>query len=327
MNKSQSPNFKNRKYHNLSFTPTMAKGYSFLRILKEQLHKPKTVVPSYTIPSIITDLKSLHQLTTTIIWFGHSSYLINYKEYNILVDPVFSAHASPIPGMVKAFAGTNIYKAKDMPLIDIMIITHNHYDHLDINTLKQLLPSTKFLFTALGVGKDIPLIKGQAGTVVEEMDWWDQIRITEDITLTATPARHFSGRGLLRGGSLWASFVLELFGHNIFIGGDSGYDAHFKNIGDKYGPFDIVLLECGQYNDAWPNIHMMPEETVQAAIDLGAKVLMPVHWAKFSLSTHPWNEPIERVFKCAEERNVAITAPKIGEQVIINKDYPKEKWW
>jgi L-ascorbate metabolism protein UlaG (beta-lactamase superfamily) len=145
------------------------------------------------------------------------------------------------------------------------------------------------------------------------------------MTLTAAPARHFSGRGIKRGGSLWASFILNIYGFTIYIGGDSGYDSHFKTIGDKYGPFDIAILECGQYNESWPYIHMFPEETVQASIDLKAKALLPVHWGKFTLAYHPWNEPVQRITKAAE--GVIVTTPRIGEPVVINKHYPNEVWW
>jgi L-ascorbate metabolism protein UlaG (beta-lactamase superfamily) len=145
--------------------------------------------------------------------------------------------------------------------------------------------------------------------------------------LICTPARHFSGRGIRNNKTLWASFILKTGGYNIFIGGDSGYDRSFKNIGDAYGPFDIAMLECGQYDLQWPEIHMMPEETIQASIDLQAKVLLPVHWGKFTLALHPWKDPIQRALKHAEKLNVKVTTPVIGEPIVLGERFPNSRWW
>ena len=164
-------------------------------------------------------------------------------------------------------------------------------------------------------------------TTIIEFDWWDSKEILNDMQLTAAPARHFSGRSFVRNKTLWSSFILQTKACNIFIGGDSGYGDHFKTINEKFNSFDIAILECGQYNIAWHNIHMMPEETVQACIDLDAKLLMPVHWGKFSLSLHAWDEPIKRVCKKAAELKVKTTTPMIGEPVVLNSVYPSSQWW
>ncbi|HTN07253.1 MBL fold metallo-hydrolase [Agriterribacter sp.] len=321
---SQSVNYKNGSFQNLSETPVMAKDSSWLKVIKESLNRPKTIRPSHPLPSVKTDLKNLHSESPEIIWFGHSSYLIHIRGKNILVDPVFSGHASPLPFLIRAFEGTAIYTPNDLPPIDLMILTHNHYDHLDTGTLTQLRDKTSAWCMPLGVSTSIQKLHP---TPVTELDWWETLRISDDIEITAAPARHFSGRGLKRGGSLWCSFVLRIFGYTLYLGGDSGYDAHFKAIGEKFGEFDLAILECGQYNASWPLIHMMPEETVQAGIDLRAKWLLPVHWGKFSLANHPWNEPIARAVKKAAALNIPVTTPMIGEPVIINKAYPVKVWW
>ncbi len=163
--------------------------------------------------------------------------------------------------------------------------------------------------------------------IITELDWWQTANLTSEMTLTAAPARHFSGRGLKRGKTLWSSFILKTEDNNLYLGGDSGYDVHFAEIGERFGPFDIAILECGQYNTAWPLIHMMPEETVHAALDLGAKVLLPVHWGKFTLALHPWNESPERVLKAAASTNLKVTTPLIGEPVIPHEVYPSANWW
>lgn len=325
---SDSVHYKHNKFLNLEDTPMgPPEGFSMRKILRAYRQRPATVTPAQPIPTVSTDLTTLHSATPVVVWFGHSSYLIHCKGTTILVDPVFSGHASPVGGMIKAFPGANVYLPADMPVIDAMIITHNHYDHLDKKTIGRLRGKTKAFYTALGVGKDIAGCCGGDATPITEMDWGETVQVLPGITLSATPARHFSGRGLVRGKSLWNSFVLQIHGYTVFIGGDSGYGAHFKSIGDQYGPIDLAILECGQYNTLWPYIHMMPEQTVQAAIDLQAKALLPVHWGKFSLAYHPWNEPIQRVTAEAARLGMPIATPRIGEPVVVGEPYPKDAWW
>lgn len=322
----RSPNFKNGSFQNLSPTSVMSPDASFFKVLLKFFNKSRTAYPPKPLPAVRTDLKTLPSGDPVIVWFGHSSYLIHHNGYNILVDPVLSGHASPFSFMVKAFPGSNIYSVDDLPEIDLLIITHNHYDHLDQQTLRLLQPRIKLVYTALGVGKDLVRC-GIGANLITEMDWWDTDEVAPGITLTAAPARHFSGRGVKRGGSLWASFVLQLNGHKIYIGGDSGYDVHFKEIGRKYGPFDLAVLETGQYNPDWRYIHMSPEEAVQAAGDLGAEVILPVHWSKFALAYHAWDEPVVRAVKAAAEQGIKITTPRIGEPVILHGDTPDQHWW
>jgi L-ascorbate metabolism protein UlaG (beta-lactamase superfamily) len=303
----------------------LSKDKSFGSVLIDRFRRPHSVVPSHELPSVKTDLRQFSSDAPSVIWFGHSGYLIICKGVRILIDPVFSGHASPFPGMIRAFKGADVYKPADLPGIDYLIITHNHYDHLDKKTIAALLPQTKQIYTSLGVGKYLPLHSSEIP--VTEMDWWETQQLQADIALTATPARHFSGRGLIQNESLWSSFVLQLFGYRLFLGGDSGYGPHFKAIGEKYGPFDLSLLECGQYNLSWHDIHLLPEETAQAATDLHTRVLMPVHWAKFALANHPWNEPPSRLLVKAKELDLAVTTPLIGQAVTIGGEYPSIRWW
>ena len=287
-------------------------------------NKPKNTEPRSAIPSIKTDLKTISSKEPVIVWFGHSSYLIYIDNKTILVDPVFSGHASPFSFSVKAFAGSNVYGVDDMPEIDILLLTHDHYDHLDYKTVCRLKP--KQVCTTLGVKSHL-LHWGFNENTITEFDWWQSRQVTDGIELTAAPARHFSGRSFTRAKTLWASYILKTKEHTIYIGADSGYDSHFKEIGEKFGPFDIAMLECGQYNSWWPYIHMAPEQCVQAAADLKTKVLFPVHWGKFALAFHHWKEPIERLSKKAAEQNIKTTTPLIGEPVIIGRQYPVKNWW
>jgi L-ascorbate metabolism protein UlaG (beta-lactamase superfamily) len=322
----QSPQYKDGAFSNLSPTPVMAEDSSFWKTLKSYLNKPKDTTPSATIPSFKTNLHTLESDAPVIIWFGHSSYLLRINGFNILVDPVFSGNAAPVSFMVKAYPGSDIYTVADLPPIDILLLTHDHYDHLDYTTIMLLKAKVKMVVTALGVGSHFEYW-GFDKNIITEFDWWDAHTVLPGLQLTAAPARHFSGRGIKRGKTLWTSFILKTATHHIYIGGDSGYDRHFKEIGDKYGTFDIAILESGQYNAHWPHIHMMPEDTVQASIDLKAKVLLPVHWGKFTLSLHPWNEPPRRIVRKATELQMGITTPMIGEPVVLDRHYPTTHWW
>ena len=322
----RSPNYRDGAFQNIEFTAVMREGASYRTIIWENLNKPKNNVPPRPLPSIRTDLRTLADDKPTIVWFGHSSYLIKSQGVTLLIDPVFSGSASPVSFFGKAYPGSNVYGVDDMPAIDYLILTHDHYDHLDYETISKLIPNVKKIYTALGVGAHLERW-GASPSQIVEFDWWEHQTVAPGIELTATPARHFSGRSFVRGKTLWTAFALKLPGYNLFLGGDSGYGKHFQEIGDKLGPFDLAILECGQYGKDWPNIHMMPEEVVTAAQELRARTILPVHWAKFSLAMHPWNEPIQRLLKKAEQEGMDVTTPHIGEPVVLNASYPRAVWW
>lgn len=330
----QSPNYKNGSFQNISETPMKPPDVSYWKMTKEILKKHLQTRPPSKLPFVKIDLKNLNATEPVIVWFGHSSYLIRIENKNFLIDPVFSGNAAPVSFMVKAFPGADEYKAEDMPAIDYLILTHDHYDHLDFKTLMKLKSKVSAIYCSLGVSSHLKYW-GFDENKINELDWWQSKQIDQNIQLTAAPARHFSGRGLKRGQSFWSSFILKTTTHNLYLGGDSGYDKHFREVGEKFGPFDLAILESGQYNNMWPLIHMMPEQTVQAAIDLKAKALLPVHWGKFKLGMHPWNEPINRVVAKVTElekaqgtgHKVQVVTPKIGEPLLINGDYKTESWW
>ncbi len=322
----KSPNYREGIFQNLSKTVRVEGTGNFIKLLWKFMNKPEYTKPPKALPSVKTDLKNLPDGNPVLVWFGHSSYLIKIEGKHILVDPVFSGYASPFKTKSATnFAGSNVYGVDDMPQIDILLITHDHYDHCDYQTILKLNHKTKHIITSLGVASHLEYW-GINMNKITELDWHDNFEI-DGFKFTSAPARHFSGRTFKACKTLWASFILKSKNHSIYIGADSGYDTHFKQIGEMHGPFDLALLESGQYNEMWHTIHMMPEETVQASVDLKAKVLMPVHWGKFALAFHPWNEPVERVIKKAAELNVSLTTPMIGEPVIIGEKYPENKWW
>ncbi len=311
----KSPNYKSGAFQNIEPTEALLKDASMLKMLKEFFfNKPENLSPKSDVTGYKIDLSKLSDTKSSIVWFGHSSYFINHLGFKILVDPVLSGHASPFSSMVKAFKGADLYKSEDIPEFDLLLITHDHYDHLDYKAILKLKSKFKNVLTALGVGSHLEYWGIDSKNIVE-LDWWESYRINESIEFTSTPSRHFSGRTFKRANTLWSSFVLNLGEKKIFLGGDSGYDIQFKKIGEKFGPFELAILDCAQYGVNWPYIHMVPEQTTQAAIDLKAKVLMPVHWGKFALANHAWAEPIERIEKSAKLLNLPISVPVIGKVI------------
>jgi len=323
----QSSGYKDGSFQNQSFTPVMPENVSMFTVLKDGMfNRSKRNVTKDSLPSQKTDLKNLNPKKDILVWFGHSSYFMQIDGKKILVDPVLSGHSSPLSFMVKSFKGSDVYSPENFPEIDYLVITHDHWDHLDYKTVLKLKPKVGRIITGLGVGSHLEYWGFDPKKIIE-LDWNEQIFPDSGFVVTATPGRHFTGRGFKRNQSLWCSFVLQTPNKKIFIGGDSGYDTHFKKIGAEHGPFDLAILECGQYNEYWKYIHMMPEQTVQAAIDLKAKTLMPVHWAKFALAYHAWDESILRVTKEASRLNVPVIHPMIGEEVDLNSFGVQTEWW
>ncbi|HET7361620.1 MAG TPA: MBL fold metallo-hydrolase [Salinimicrobium sp.] len=315
-----SPNFRDGQFQNLHKTADLTEGTTYFNVIKKFLfEKNKRAEPGEPIPAIKTNLHDLDPGKNVLIWFGHSSYYLQIDGKTILVDPVFSGSASPMPFGTKAFKGTRIYSAEDIPEIDYLFISHDHWDHLDYETILKLKPKIKKVITGLGTGEHFETW-GYKKEILIEKDWNEQINLGEGFIVHTVPARHFSGRSLKRNPVLWTSFVLQTPGTKIFIGGDSGYDTHFAEIGRKFGPFDLAILENGQYNTAWRYIHMLPEETLKAARDLQAKKLIPIHNSKFCLSLHAWDEPLKKITTLQKDQNLHILTPKIGEKVFINDD-------
>ncbi|HEV7348232.1 MBL fold metallo-hydrolase [Telluribacter sp.] len=322
----KSPNYRDGAFQNQSPTPDLAEGVTYWDILKSYMKKVEGKEPLDSLPSVSTNLKNIESEQPTVVWLGHSSYFIRLAGKNILVDPVLSGYASPVQFFGKNYPGSNVYSVEDFPDIDLLLLTHDHYDHLDHSTLVKLLSKVKQVVTGLGVGAHLEHW-GYPAEKLTELDWNEEKQLDDSLWIISAPARHFSGRKFKRNQTLWSSFILEAPQHKIYVGGDSGYDKHFKEIGEKHGPFDLAILENGQYNAYWKYIHMMPEETVQAAQELRAKVLLPVHWGKFTLALHPWTEPIERVTKRAHEVGLPIATPQIGEPVVLGQPLPDKAWW
>lgn len=324
----QSPNFKNGEVQNLIETPQLTDGYTMGKVLYKFLfEKKKEVKPKQAIPSIPIDFKNIDYSKNAYYWLGHSSYLLILDGKLFVIDPVLTPNASPVLFANLAFKGTLFVDIDQIPTIDYLIITHDHYDHLDFTTIKKLRNHVKNVVCGLGVGSHFDRW-GYDSSIITELDWWEEASLGNGITITATPVRHFSGRTFFhKNNTLFCSYVLQTSSNRIFIGGDSGYGPHFKQIGERFAPFDLIFLENGQYNSAWHYIHLHPEEIPLVIEDLKATEIMPVHHSKFALSDHPWTTPLENVTAFRSE-TVNIHTPQIGERVEFDSKHRNwESWW
>jgi L-ascorbate metabolism protein UlaG (beta-lactamase superfamily) len=320
-----SPNYRDGKFQNLSVTPDLKEGVGYFTVMRKFFFgKSKRSEPSVPLPSVKTNLHELPD--NSMVWFGHSSYFMKIDGKKFLVDPVLSGHASPVKFTTKSFAGTDVYKVDDIPVVDYLFITHDHWDHLDYETVLALKLKIKKIVTGLGVSPHLERW-GFNKNIIIERDWNEEVTLEPGFVVNMVPGRHFSGRGFKRNQSLWVGFVLNSPSIKLFLGGDSGYDSHFKSIGEKFGPFDICILECGQYHEYWQYIHMMPEEVVKAALDLRARKLLPVHWGKSAISLHSWDEPMIRVTNESKRLNMDVITPMIGEVVNLNGNFVSKNWW
>jgi len=322
-----SPNYRDEKFQNQSPTPDLTDGANYYSILRDFIfNRSKRSKPTVPLPSKKTDLHTLNPERNLLVWFGHSSYFLQVDGKKILVDPVLSGSASPLKFTTRSFPGTDVYTTDDIPDIDYLFLSHDHWDHLDHETALKLKPKIGKIITGLGTGAHLERWGFDEKMIIEK-DWNEEVLLDEGFVVNTVSARHFSGRGFKRQQAIWLSFVLRTPTQKIFIGGDSGYDSHFAAIGNEFGPFDLAILECGQYNNSWKHIHMMPEELVRAAQDLKAEKILPVHWAKFTLALHSWDEPIIRVTEEAKRRNVPVIHPMIGEEVDLKDAQNKAEWW
>lgn len=316
-----SPHYKNGAFENLSPTTLMTSDKGRLQGLWEFVFAKKDgLVPDKPIPVIKTDLKELDRDSNLMMWFGHSSYLMQLDGKRILVDPVFCM-ASPVSFVNKPFKGTDIYKPEDMPDIDYLVISHDHWDHLDYQTVKRLKDRVRKVICPLGVGEHFEYWEFDKERLVE-LDWQENAKLDSGFMVHCLPARHFSGRGLTSNQSLWASFLVETPTRKVYIGGDSGYDSHFARIGKQFPGIDLAILENGQYNEGWKYIHTMPRYLGQAAKDLKAKKIITVHHSKYALARHRWDEPLENEIKAAKEDSLNLFVPVIGQVIGLN---PLEK--
>lgn len=327
-------NYRDGQLHNLVPTDMNMPMSTMLKVMWTMLRGAEGREPAQVIPVVPFDRAAWERIPddeVAICWFGHSCVLIKLDGQTFLTDPVFGERASTFTfAGPKRFVYTEHMRVELLPHVDVVLLSHDHYDHLCYETMKEFViqrsqQGVRFI-TALGVGAHLEKW-GVASSSISELEWWQQVEVGS-VKVTFAPSRHFTGRSMTnRFSTLWGSFVLQGKNKRICFGADSGYSPTFKEIGERFGPFDLALLECGAYSEYWPEIHMFPEETAQAAMDVRAKVLMPVHWGKFALGLHPWKESIERITKKASESGLPLLTPRIGRIVTTLDTSSSERWW
>lgn len=300
------------------------------KLILEFLRGTPNAQPSEPLPVEAIDRKELakwEEQAPRLRWLGHSAVLLEAAGKVILLDPMLGPTPAPHPWLGTKRFGDLPIEAEELPHIDAVLISHDHYDHLDYGSILALKEKTDHFYVPLGVGAHLEAW-GVTQDKIHEMAWGDEVQ-QDDFTFISTPARHFSGRGLLdRNQTLWSSWVINTPTAKLYFSGDSGYGPHFSEIGAQYGPFDFAMIECGQYDPRWEAIHMMPEQSVQAALDLNARLMMPIHWGAFTLALHSWTDPVERATQEAIRQGVAITTPRIGQVIDLKKEvFPDSRWW
>ena len=321
-----SPNYKDGAFENVETTTLSNEETSTWDTLGQYMVSDNCRSPDEVLPSQEFKLKDLEDGEFSVSWFGHSTVLLHTNEFSIITDPVFSTGgAGPLSLGPSPFPYEDEYTVDDLPEIDYVFISHDHYDHLDKETVREL--SDSMFYVPLGVKYHL-IEWGIDEENIQEFDWYDEANVSEDLFAAFAPSRHFSGRGIGdNSATLWGSWIFKFDDYSIYFSGDTGYMEEFKNISAAYGPFDLAFLDAGQYNIAWEQVHMLPDQVIQAAIDLNASVSIPIHISKYELSLHHWYEPMELVSTYGAEQNVTIATPMLGSTFIFDEEIPQDTWW
>jgi len=326
---SASPNYdpKTKRFVNRDQQAydTMMDGFDYKALMKKQLFGKEIREPTQQLPQKRPNIEQFLASSSLVYhWLGHSTILLRLDGLTILLDPVFT-NAAPVPWAVRRFQKP-VLALDELPDIDLILISHDHYDHLDRTSVRHFRSTETHFVVPLGLSSHL-ISWGINPEKIIEMDWWEELPFY-GLTIACTPSQHFSGRLGPRGNTtLWSSWAVIGSEQRFYFSGDSGYDVHFQEIGKRYGPFDIAFMEAGQYNPIWPMSHMFPEESIQASAELSAQQVQPIHWGMFTLSTHDWFEPADRMLKAAEEQNISLATPIIGEPVVVSERSSFSKWW
>jgi len=322
-----SPQFRDGRFFNAAGSTALGFAKGLAVTWKFMFEKSADAVPKAPVPVQALDRAQLEAAPQQSLWrLGHSTLLMKLDDQFFLTDPVFSERASPF-----SFAGPKRFHAPplgiaELPPIAAVILSHDHYDHLDHDAIRQLAPGVGVFVTPLGVG-DRLIAWGVPAHKVRQLDWWQSTRVA-GVELTAAPAQHFSGRSLSDGNrTLWCSWAIHSRDARVFFSGDSGYFDGFARIGERLGPFDLSLMETGAYNEQWPLVHMHPEQSLQAHLDVRARVMLPIHNGTFDLAMHSWTDPFERISELAAAQGVPLATPQIGERLDIRAPGATGAWW
>ncbi len=325
----KSPNYKNGVFVNADPDPTnLVRDNFIVRMYNIHIKKDGERTPKKPIPSAKTDLKALDPKQNVVVPLGHSSFFVQIDGVKMLVDPVFLDYAGPFPFINKAFEGSVVYSLADMPAVDYVFISHDHYDHLEYETILALKGKADKFIMPLGLGAYFEFW-GFDPKDLWEGDWFDTLMLKNNIQLYIMPARHYSSRLKSRNKTLWSGMALMAPSAKVYFSGDTAYGSHIQEIAKKFDGFDLAILDVGQFNPlGWPHIHFLPEHAAKAAEEIKAKRVFPSHNSKFAIALHDWHAPLEEFSKASAGKNYSLLTPKIGE--VINLDDPKqtfEPWW
>jgi len=324
---SRFGNYVNGEFKNDEPTKLFTEEMSMANFFKDHPNQ----VPKKDIIPMELDIESFKSHSNgkfKLSWLGHSAFIMNLGGNIILLDPMLGQFAAPVPvPSLKRYSTQIAFSVEDIDTIDMVVYSHDHYDHLDYSTIKKIKGKVGLFIVPHGVGNHLRSWGVPEQSIIELN--WDDSRKVNGIEFVCLPARHFSGRGPFnRNSTLWSSWAIKSEHGKIYFSGDSGYGKHLKKIGDEHGPFDISLIDCGQYNKAWKYSHMFPEQSIKATKDLKGEYLIPIHWGAFTLSTHSWIEPPEKVFANAEKLGQKIILPQIGQIISLKQtNYKIKKWW
>ncbi|TVT50594.1 Zn-dependent hydrolase [Amycolatopsis rhizosphaerae] len=320
----RSPQFRDGRFRNLA-PPVMPNTATGTDLLREMLFGGQRRRPAGPIPLVPPRPDSPDQ-GLHVTWYGHASSLVELDGARVLIDPVWSERVSPSRFVGPRRMHRPPHKLEELPRLDAIIVSHDHYDHLDASAVRTLTRTQEAPFVVpLGVGAHLRRWRVPAARIIE-LDWHETTEIA-GLRITAADAQHFSGRAFTRNNTLWASWVIAGAKRRVFYTADSGYFAGYAEIGRKYGPFDAALVQIGAYHPAWPDIHMTPEEGVAAHLDVRGGLLIPVHWGTFRLALHAWDEPVERVWREAKAHDVALAVPRPGERIDVDGVPQVDPWW
>jgi L-ascorbate metabolism protein UlaG (beta-lactamase superfamily) len=319
----RSPQWRDGKFRNSVPGSTLPTGG--LKLLRDALRRQPDRKPSRAVP-VVAGTSAPVSDGLHITWYGHASALVEIEGATVLLDPVWSERVSPSELVGPHRLHPVPAPLADLPPIDAVVISHDHYDHLDLATVTALARDHAAPFLVpLGIGAHLERWGVPSDRIVE-LDWNDSTSVA-GIRFTLTPARHFSGRGLRRDQTLWGSWVIAGPTRRVFYSGDTGYFGSFADVGEQHGPFDATLIQIGAYGEGWPDIHMTPEDGLRAHLDVRGGVLIPVHWCTFVLAFHPWSEPVERLWQQAKDQGVALAVPQPGERIDVDDPPEPDPWW
>lgn len=320
-----SPYWQDGEFRNLYPLKPRPTEKSFARNMVDFLFRSNDGrKPSGVVPHVKTMLADVGQ--NELVWLGHSGYFLRVEGVSILIDPALT-FAAPVPGVVKPFAGADVFLPSSLPTVDLLLITHDHYDHLDLRVINALKGRVGRVVTALGVGAHFERW-GWPADLVTELEWWESVQPLPGVDITFTPSLHFSGRSLKRNQTLWGGFMLDVKGWCGYFSGDGGIGPHFADVAERFPNIQFAALEDGQYNVDWADIHLMPDDWSRAARTLRADYTMPCHNAKYDLSVHRWIDPLNAAYDEARKNDVRLVLPRIGERLALSDLSGHEaKWW